>query len=415
MAEYFAPGQTNTQGSGVTFKAAGKHPIIANRIWNTYADALAFANAVDTLDTSTDGLVLSILNDSVYNGKTYKAGVYYLKRVATAVGANDAVLVPTGMSEEDLTALINSKIEGNVADIKEISFSGNSLIVTYTHVGGEDEEIEVELPTATESNDGLMSAEHVKSLNKKIEGVKINGVTLTGSDGVVQGEFFFDFDKNGENIVLGLGDKVIGSIDVEQFVKDGILDSVEMATADASGKEGTFIKFTFKVGADGQKSPIYLNVENLIDVYQFADNSKHVVTDGNWVKPTIKIHGTGNPSDPWQIELTIDDHLIGDKFEDVVSSINETNDNLATTTDELHDLQEIVSGIVSVGGEANTIVKILVNGVEITPDANRAVNIPLATTSAAGVMSATDKAKLDGIEEMTEADILEAIATAFEG
>lgn len=406
MAEqYFAPEQSN-KGWGLTLKMAGKHPAVAERIWRTYSDALEYAN--DFKGTATDGIVLSILQDTVVGGKTYKSGIYYLKKAATAEGANDAVLVPTGMSEEDLTALINSKIEGNVASIDEISFSDNSLYILYTYVNGEQEEMSVELPTATESNDGLMTAEHVKSLAKKIEGVKINGVTLTGSDGVVQGNFVFDFDKNGENIVLSLGDEVIGSINVEQFVKDGILDTVELATADASGNAGTFMKFTFNTASG--KSPIYLNVEKLIDIYKFGNSQ---VTAGDFVVPTITVHGTGNASDPWQIELTIDDHLIGQRFENITNTINEINDNLNSTANELAALQATVDGIVSVGGEANKVNDVKVNGVSVVTD--KVANIPLATTSAAGVMSASDKAKLDSIEEMSEDDILDAIATAFEG
>lgn len=407
MAEqYFAPEQSNI-GWGLTLKMAGKHPAVAERIWRTYSDALEYAN--DFKGTATDGIGLSILQDTVVGDKTYKAGIYYLKKAATAEGANDAVLVPTGMSEEDLMALINSKIEGNVASIDEIGFSDNSLYILYTYVNGEQEEMSVELPTATESNDGLMTSEHVKSLAKKIEGVKINGTSLVNNNGVAEGTFSFGMDKDDKKIVLEFGGEEIGNVDVAEFVKDGILDTVELATADASGNAGTFMKFTFNTASG--KSPIYLNVESLIDVYKLE---KGTITAGDWVTPTLTITGSGTSSDPWKVSLSIDDHKIGDKLEDIIHSINETNGNLNSTANELAALQETVEGIVSVGGEANTIVKILVNGVEITPDGNRAVNIPLATTSAAGVMSATDKAKLDGIEEMTEADILEAIAIAFD-
>lgn len=407
MAEqYFAQSQQNV-GWGLTLKMSGKAPAVAERIWRTYSDALAYAN--DFNSSATNGLALSILQDSVVGNKTYKAGIYFLKNAATAEGANDAVLVPTGMSEEDLTTLVNSKIKGNVASIDDISFSDNSLHVLYTTVGGEQQDLEVDLPNADETKDGLMTAEHVKSLGKKIEGVKINGVTLSNGNGVVAGDFSFGLDSDETKIILQFDGKEIGHVDVADFVKDGILDSVEIVNADASGNVGTFMKFIFNT--DSGKSPIYMNVENLIDIYEFGSSQ---VTAGNYVVPTITVHGTGSTNDPWQIELNIDDSAIGEGFDLVLEHIDNVSKTVNENKTTLQTIQENVENLVSVGGEANTIVTILVNGVEITPDANRVVSIPLATTSATGVMSAADKAKLDSIEEMSEADILEAIQAAFD-
>ena len=53
------------------------------------------------------------------------------------------------------------------------------------------------------------------------------------------------------------------------------------------------------------------------------------------------------------------------------------------------------------GGEANVIETVKVNGTTLTPDSNKAVNIPLATTSADGLMSFIDKSKVDSIKEVS--------------
>lgn len=408
MAEYFAPDQKNN-GFGFAFEAAKKHPLIAKRIWNTYIDALAFANDVSKTGTAVSGLCLSILNDCVVEGKTYKAGIYHLRRVATTEGANDAELVPTGMSEADLLALIDSKIGGNVADIQSLSFEGNTLTVVYTHVNGEEEEITVDIPTADETKNGLMSKEHVAALKEKIKGVKFNNVTLPVVDGVAWTDFNFGLNDKGDKIVFGFGSDVVGEVDVADFVKDGILDSVELATADGSGTSGTFMKFTFNTASG--KEPIYLNVEKLIDIYKLE---KGTVTDGTYVKLTLSITGSGTSSDPWKVDLTIKDSELVQELTRINNTLDDHADLISGNSTAIEELAETVAGIVSVGGEANTIVKITLNGVELAPDANRVVNIPLATSSSDGAMSASDKAKLDGIEPMSEEEILDAIATAFE-
>ena len=328
MAEqYFAPDQTNV-GWGLTLKMAGKHPAVAERIWNTYSDALEYVN--DFAGTATDGLILSILKDSVVDGVTYKAGAYFVKKSATAEGANDGELMPTGMSEADLTALIDSKIEGAVAS----------------------------------------------------------------------GEFTFGLNADTMQIVLALNGDVIGSVDASDFVLDGILDDVALAEADGSGNAGTFMKFTFNAASG--KTPIYLNVEKLIDIYELDAGE---VTGGTYVTPTLTISGSGTSSDPWKVNLSINDSALSQELTELSDALNLYDSALGDVRTDLETLQKQVEGIVNEGGEANTIVKITLNGVELVPNADRVVNIPLASSTAAGAMSATQCAKLDGITAITDDEI----------
>ncbi|MBQ7941422.1 MAG: hypothetical protein IJ328_03315 [Muribaculaceae bacterium] len=398
MAEqYFAPNQIN-KGRGFTLKMSGKLPVVAERIWKTYSDALEYVN--DFNGTATDGLILSILNDSVVDSVTYKAGVYYVKKAATAEGANDGELVPTGMSEADLTALIDSKIEGAVASFGTASMSGNVLTLPYTNIKGEQKSVSITLNTATTAQNGLMTKEHVASLNKKLEGVTINGNAFPVSGNVASGEFTFGLNADTMQIVLALNGDVIGSVDASDFVLDGILDDVALAEADGSGNAGTFMKFTFNAASG--KTPIYLNVEKLIDIYDLVEGE---VTGGTFVTPTLTITGSGTSSDPWKVNLSINDTSLVNNFSDIRDLIKVNGQNIETNTHALEALQEQVQGIVSRGGEANTIVKITLNGVELAPNADRVVNIPLASSTAAGAMSASDKAKLDGITAITDDEI----------
>ena len=67
-----------------TFEATGKFPLIANRIFKTYKDALNFIN--DFYDTAVPGLSLSVIDDGGNNG------IYFVAKVASAAGANDGEL-----------------------------------------------------------------------------------------------------------------------------------------------------------------------------------------------------------------------------------------------------------------------------------------------------------------------------------
>lgn len=87
MAEYKTDKQVN-YGFPLTFNAAGKFPIIAKRIWNTYAEALAWVNDVN--EAAVAGLQLSVINDE----DAKKNGVYFVAKIGT--GTNDAELVKVG-------------------------------------------------------------------------------------------------------------------------------------------------------------------------------------------------------------------------------------------------------------------------------------------------------------------------------
>ena len=66
-----------------------------------------------------------------------------------------------------------------------------------------------------------------------------------------------------------------------------------------------------------------------------------------------------------------------------------------------------LNGIES-GAEVNTIETVKVNGTALTPS-DKAVDIPNGTTSASGLMSSADKTKLDGIDNGAQVNVIEAI------
>lgn len=74
MAEHKSIIQNNI-GWGETFKMGRKAPIVANRIFDTLADAQAYAD--DPNDSATEGVRITVLNDQMPE----KNGVYFIKRV----------------------------------------------------------------------------------------------------------------------------------------------------------------------------------------------------------------------------------------------------------------------------------------------------------------------------------------------
>lgn len=74
MAEYKTSAQVN-YGFPLSFDAVGKAPVIAKRIWNTYAEALEWVN--DDKQFAIVGLQISVINDP----DTKKNGVYFVSKI----------------------------------------------------------------------------------------------------------------------------------------------------------------------------------------------------------------------------------------------------------------------------------------------------------------------------------------------
>ena len=74
MAEKKFDAQVN-YGWGLSLNMTGKAPAVAKRIFDTYADALAYANDVN--DSAIEGLVLSVVADTAELN-----GAYFVQQVA---------------------------------------------------------------------------------------------------------------------------------------------------------------------------------------------------------------------------------------------------------------------------------------------------------------------------------------------
>ena len=79
------------------------------------------------------------------------------------------------------------------------------------------------------------------------------------------------------------------------------------------------------------------------------------------------------------------------------------NGNLVDSGISKDDLKAAISSA------GSSIQGVSIDGTALTPDANNVVDIPLATTSADGAMSADDKAKLDGIASGAEVNVIETV------
>ena len=95
----------------LTWKASGRYPIVADRIFATLADAQAYVDDKSATASATGGLVLSVISDPVAKNN----GVYYVKSVANTdpkYGAllDKGTLVKVGGAETETAATYSAAV-----------------------------------------------------------------------------------------------------------------------------------------------------------------------------------------------------------------------------------------------------------------------------------------------------------------
>lgn len=98
-----------------------------------------------------------------------------------------------------------------------------------------------------------------------------NFIKKNGTD--IEGHLNLTYNTETKKINLeGFDSSIIASIDATAFIKDGMINTVELVTDPESHDPGTYLVITFNT--DAGKDAIYLDITGLIDVYQGTNGVK---------------------------------------------------------------------------------------------------------------------------------------------
>ena len=118
-----------------------------------------------------------------------------------------------------------------------------------------------------DANDANTAHTHVAG-----SGIKVNGTENGGIDGAVKLDLNIAFELSNRTIKLYDKDDAkktaIATLDASEFIKDGMIKSVELVDADGEGNSGKFLKITWNTPAlDDDDTITYVDLTTLIDVY----------------------------------------------------------------------------------------------------------------------------------------------------
>ena len=207
------------------------------------AEALDVKNYVDGAKNAVQGEINAV-NAKIGSGFT-KDSTVTAQLSAVKTKADSAVQTVEGTNTVKATTAAN-KVSLSLAtsDKGNVKFSQDTDGLSAT----------VEIPVATVT--GVKADDKVLSLTDKL-------VSATVSLGYGVSEAL-----EGKKAIklLGKNGTLISEIDASEFIKDGMLDNVELVKNPDGQTEGTYLKLTWNTDS-GKSKPMFINVTDLIDVY----------------------------------------------------------------------------------------------------------------------------------------------------
>ena len=302
---------SNSSGNPIITKYVIKHD---NNDWleslgveSITPQKLAVAEDLERLDNIYFlGDILTLTNESVSTIPTiltpyanFKEAVNS-KKIFIAKTSLGQVYVNVSAITEGSKYLVTSVVNGYSGQVYSLNFTANAdgrnwsnitLLTKYSlATSGDLKRYVTRVAAATNKGIEIGGTAQTAIVGIKLDPTQGNVTLSLGANGLkaedttalrdVTGQNFIK--KNGTNVeghlnltyntetkkinLEGFDSSVIASIDATAFIKDGMINTVELVTNPESHSPGTYLVITFNT--DAGKDAIYLDVSSLIDVYE---------------------------------------------------------------------------------------------------------------------------------------------------
>lgn len=224
----------------------------------------------DTIKEIADALV--IINGSgegSINKAEQDAKDYADSQIGAAVGALDSA--DSAVPQKFVTAV--SETDGKITVSRgAVTSTGKTITLTNGADGGINIEVVSSALTQYVGENAIKVSEAIGDTNTKTISLAINGAdkVLTQSGDGLLANLNLSWSTTDGLKLIGKSGAEIATIPAKDFIKDGMLQNVELKVASedeqvGTATTGTFLVFTFNTDAGSQ--PINLDVKSLIDVY----------------------------------------------------------------------------------------------------------------------------------------------------
>ena len=297
-----------------------------------------------------------------------------------------------------------STVAGQLSAVKTTADSAVQTVEGTNTVKATTEANKVTLSLATSNKGNVTFSQGTDGLSATVEipdatvtGVKAEDKVLSLTDKLVSATVSLEYgDAVSEALkgkkaikLLGKNGTLISEIDASEFIKDGMIDTVELVENPEGQTAGTYLKLTWNTDS-GKSAPMFINVTDLIDVYtaggglkltgkEFSVDTKTIATVGalNAAKTELKGNGestadsetiAGAKKYAYSLKTTIDGYTVNGKgistnpvldgsIIAVGGSGSHKDQKLDATVEDIYTQigNAAASGVVSFGGQTGAI------------------------------------------------------------
>ena len=206
-----------------------------------------------------------------------------------------------------------STVAGQLSAVKDKADTAVQTVEGTNTVKATTAANKVSLSLATSNKGNVQFSQGTDGLSANVEipaatvtGVNADDKVLSLTDKLVSATVSLEYGVSealgGKKAIklLGKDSTLISEIDASEFIKDGMLDTVELVKNPEGKTAGTYLKLTWNTDS-GKTEPMFINVTDLIDVYtagiglnlngkEFSVNTETIATVGalNAAKTELK-------------------------------------------------------------------------------------------------------------------------------
>lgn len=205
-------------------------------------------------------------------------GSEYYALIKDAVDTSGKLVVVHDVGNGAVSVCRAKYVDDDTVSIEYVDIDDLTIVITYT-------------------SDGTVSQEVVDTVSDELKS-KLDA----------------EYDSETKKLYLTVGGTRVGSgVDCTDFIKDGMLDSVQLKyyanDGDSINEDIPYLVFTFNT--DSGKEVIKVNVKDFFDakVYSMA-NSAVVESEYGYIRGNTVVSGTGTEGDPWVVSLSINEEVL---------------------------------------------------------------------------------------------------------
>lgn len=322
----------------ITWKAAGRYPIVADRIYATLADAQAYVDDTSATASAVPGLVISVVNDPIEKNN----GIYYVSKIANTEDAEKSgfpisakgELVKAGSGAGSMTSANFEVVDGKVT----AATADNIGQIIYITGGTEDYPAGPYIVTGVGTVSRLGTTSATGNIAGDVETLKTDVNNLKAKDTELAGSI------DGVSDIANANKTAVEKLNGVVFDKDGVLVLANSSDVYTKGEiDGTLADYVKVATYNEFVESTASNFQSINNTINGLGDTYATITSVDDVKTSVQTLSGTVDTKAAQSDL----EAATGRIDTLETAVNETIPKTYATKTELQGLADTVNALPS--------------------------------------------------------------------